>query len=290
MRAPRVALMSASSLELALRNATQSALDVFAQLAPRYGSDPMDGEPAGWLAPYLRSVLTELGSLSRQARQAHVHAQRLYALARRERQLLRRLHEAEAVTAAAVESRVKQALAERLDERLGPAAAAVTQAHRSWLPHSPPQHHSASGSGGLDDHSATWDATAVPQWARNRQLRQDLLSNLLLLALGASAAVCPPAALIRVAPLMASAPTVFALMGIYRLAQRPVAKAAGFFWGSVRSVSSAVLGAASRLTQRLDASLASLVTGIAENLVNDEFGQQLVCGHSLRNVPCAPPA
>jgi hypothetical protein len=87
MRAPRVALMSASSLELALRNATQSALDVFAQLAPRYGSDPMDGEPAGWLAPYLRSVLTELGSLSRQARQAHVHAQRLYALARRERQL-----------------------------------------------------------------------------------------------------------------------------------------------------------------------------------------------------------
>ena len=172
MRAPRVALMSASSLELALRNATQSALDVFAQLAPRYGSDPMDGEPAGWLAPYLRSVLTELGSLSRQARQAHVHAQRLYALARRERQLLRRLHEAEAVTAAAVESRVKQALAERLDERLGPAAAAVTQAHRSWLPHSPPQHHSASGSGGLDDHSATWDATAVPQWARNRQLRQ----------------------------------------------------------------------------------------------------------------------
>jgi hypothetical protein len=88
---------------------------------------------------------------------------------------------------------------------------------------------------------------------------------------------------------MASAPTVFALMGIYRLAQRPVAKAAGFFWGSVRSVSSAVLGAASRLTQRLDASLASLVTGIAENLVNDDFGQQLVCGHSLRNVPCAPP-
>jgi hypothetical protein len=89
---------------------------------------------------------------------------------------------------------------------------------------------------------------------------------------------------------MASAPTVFALMGIYRLAQRPVAKAAGFFWGSVRSVSSAVLGAASRLTQRLDASLASLVTGIAENLVNDDFGQQLVCGHSLRNVPCASPA
>jgi hypothetical protein len=74
---------------------------------------------------------------------------------------------------------------------------------------------------------------------------------------------------------MASAPTVFALMGIYRLAQRPVAKAAGFFWGSVRSVSSAVLGAASRLTQRLDASLASLVTGIAENLVNDDFGSSL---------------
>ena len=287
MRVPPVALVSASSLELALRNATQSALDVFAQLAPRYGSDPMDGEPAGWLAPYLRSVLTELGSLSRQARQAHVHAQRLYALARRERQLLRRLHEAEAVTEAAVESRVQQALAERLDER---PAAAVAQAHRSWLHHSQPYHHSASGSGGLDDHSATWDATAMPQWARDRQLRQDLLSNLLLLALGASAAVCPPAALIRVAPLMASAPTVFALMGIYRLAQRPVAKAAGFFWGSVRSVSSAVLGAASRLTQRLDASLATLVAGIADNLVNDDFGQELVCGHSLRNVPCAQPA
>ena len=61
------------------------------------------------------------------------------------------------------------------------------------------------------------------------------MSNVLLLALGASAAVCPPAAIAKLAPLAASAPTFLALMGIYRVAQRPLARAFGYAMAGLRS-------------------------------------------------------
>lgn len=274
LRVPSVALVSASSLELALRNATNTALAEFARLAPRYGSSAR-GEPAPWLEPYVTSVLSELGALERGARHAHAHAQRVLVLHRRERRLLESARDAEASFEAKVEARVaervQQALAgmglgaDRLADRIDAGAdrpPSLDDAGREAAT-------AASGYVAHDGDGRYDASSAVP--LPSPQMRQELVSHLLLLAVGTSAAVCPPAALVKLAPLMASAPTFFALMGIYRLAQRPIVRASDYLVRSVRAVGAAISGAATQL---------------AEHAAESGFGQQLVCGHGLRAAPC----
>lgn len=161
-----VSAVSAASLDLALRNATSSALETFLELAPGFGGS----SGSSWLQPYIDRLRESLVAEQHIYRQEHTHATRLASVTRRLRaesdmrqEELRRIHEEEV--------RQKQQLARR--ERLS-----------------------------------------------------ELAGNVALLAMGAGSMLLPPSMLSKVAPIVHKAPTVFAMLGVYRVAQRSLTKMA----------------------------------------------------------------
>jgi len=106
---------------------------------------------------------------------------------------------------------------------------------------------------------------------RRQELGQELASNVLLLFTAAAVALFPPVQIARFAPVMASAPTVLALFGIYRVAQRPIARAISVAMEGMRSVASAA---------------ASWVHEAAQH----PYFLRLVCEHGARSAPCFVPA
>jgi hypothetical protein len=77
-RLAAVAYMPPSSMALSIRNATQAALAAFAAHAPRFGARE-DGLPGAWLQPYVKSLLSEMRALEREARREHEHSRQLHA-------------------------------------------------------------------------------------------------------------------------------------------------------------------------------------------------------------------
>jgi len=230
-RVSSAAILGAESLELALSNATAAALAEFARLAPRFGSSTEgESDAASWLEPHVRTLVTSLEARTTLARQTRLHAVRMSAQLRQGRQ------EVEAT----IERRVEEQLEARVQERVAAALAAQAAV--------------AEDEGGHAGCSRS-------------DKRQQLVQNILLLGVATAVGMFPPMALVKIAPMMASAPTVLSLVGIYRVAQRPIARAVSVASEGVRSVAEAA---------------ASWVDRIAQS----GWVEHLVCEHGVHSAPC----
>ena len=216
--------LTQASLEATLANATEHAYDEFIRAAPEFGG--ADGEPAAWLRPYAGALLSEMRAIEREAHKAIERARQFELEV--EARVTARLDAAEAAERPPARAQLSSALSKRVRAR-----------------------RAAKGSAAGEDN-------APP--ARRRRL----FTSVALAALSVGAGACfPPSALAHVAPvaaaltgplvtqLLSRGPTLLALVGIYRLAQRPASRLAASAMLSVQAAFTQAGETASVLGQAL---------------------------------------
>ena len=99
--------------------------------------------------------------------------------------------------------------------------------------------------------AAAAPSSAPADAANGQHKRRELLTSLAFLAVGVAGNSFAPAAVARLAPFLVQAPTLLALVGFYRVAQRPIVRAAGTALRSAKAAVLRVTSAADGLLQRM---------------------------------------
>ena len=209
-------MMSPSSVQLAVRNATQEALLAFFDAAPRFGSMGGHNGAAGWLQPYVRQLLIEMRALGREARLVVTHARQVGQL--------RREHRAGKMTGGAAADRDDEGVAATATQFLLAEQKRARERRRRELLLSALLCAAAIGVGP----PTIWLA------GLGGEATQSLLS--------------------KISPALAAVPTILAGMGVWRLAQRPlllVAQAGGQGARLLAEMASEGVRASARAMQRL---------------------------------------